>query len=98
MSSDNPQTAPVQISPLVEAAPHSIDELFSRDPFSYTQQDRRQIVAELRRQRLTWDAAEAAGKAAPKAKKAAAGPKTPKAPAQAVGLEALGLLGLDGKQ
>jgi hypothetical protein len=56
---------------LAEASPDSLGELFSRDPFSYTQLDRQRIVVELRAQRARWQAAEDAGRKAPRAQKAA---------------------------
>jgi hypothetical protein len=59
-----------QLNPLLEARVDSIDELFSRDPESYTKgpdgsqasgADMIAIVAGLRRQREIWEKAEAAG-------------------------------------
>lgn len=94
MQSDS-AAPPASESSLGEASPHSLDELFSRDPFDFTARDRGQIVAEFRRLRSTWDAAEAAGKAAPKAKKGSSA-ATPKGPAQAIDMSLLGLLGDDG--
>lgn len=86
-------TAPTQasalpsISPLAEAVPESLDDLFSKDPLQLTVSDRALIVASLREARVRWDLAEASGKrSAPKLKatpKAAADPK--------INLEDLGL-------
>ena len=56
-------------SPLAEASITSLDELFSRDPLSLSQQDLAAIVVELRRQRQRYIEAEAAGKRAPRAEK-----------------------------
>lgn len=50
-----------QTSPLAEANPKSLEELFSRDPFEFSEQDEIAIVAALRAQRANWAAAEAAG-------------------------------------
>jgi hypothetical protein len=55
-----PSTQP-QTSPLAEAKATSLEELFSRDPFEFTQQDEEAIVTELRKQRANWEAAEKAG-------------------------------------
>lgn len=49
-------------SPLQEANPSSLDELFSRDPLKLQQQDIRTIVEQLRAKRKEWLTAEAAGK------------------------------------
>lgn len=60
-------------SPLSEASPSSLDELFSRDPLDLSRTDRATIVAEFRRMAAQWRTAEASGakrapatKAAPK--------------------------------
>ena len=67
-------------SPLSEASPTSLDDLFSRDPLSLTRADKDKIIAELRAQRERWEIAERKPK------------KTPKAPLQvATNLEDLGL-------
>jgi len=55
---------------LAEAVPSSLDLLFSRDPEGYSQRDIAEIVAELRAQRVRYDAAEAAGKRPPRPKSA----------------------------
>lgn len=58
-------------SPLAEANPASLDELFSRDPLSLSNNDIARGVEALRAQRANWKIAEAQGKTkAPKAKKA----------------------------
>lgn len=64
---------PVQAnSPLAEASPTSLDELFSRDPLDLTDNDIEKIVNELRAKRALWLDAEAQGaKKAPKAAKKA---------------------------
>jgi hypothetical protein len=55
-------------NPLDEAKPQSLDAIFSMDPLDLQDKDIAVIVAELRRQRVTWLAAEATGKTrAPKA-------------------------------
>jgi hypothetical protein len=69
-------------SPLAEASPSSLDEYFSRNPRSMSDEDLRVIVKELRRQRERWKVAEAAG--------AVRAPKAPKTK-QAVSLADLGL-------
>jgi len=51
-----------EISPLAEPELNSLDELFSRDPFQYSDQDIAKIVNELRRARKNWAQAEAQGK------------------------------------
>jgi hypothetical protein len=62
------QTEPLP-SPLIEASPRSLDEIFSSDPLGLTNQELSVVVAELRKQALNWAAAEAAGKrSAPKTK------------------------------
>lgn len=55
-------------SPLAEANPDSLQELFDRDPLELTDADVERIVTELRDQRSRWVKAEAKGKkqAAPK--------------------------------
>lgn len=58
------------MSPLAEASPESLDELFSRDPLKLQDQDIEAIVKALREQRTRWRAAELAG--ATRAPKAAA--------------------------
>jgi len=56
--------------PLSFANPRSLDELFNRDPLDLADQDIDVIVAEFRKQRAAWLAAEGQpkAKAAPKAK------------------------------
>lgn len=49
-------------SPLAEATPDSLDELFRRDPLGLSDQDLDRIVAELRSRRAIWAKAEAEGK------------------------------------
>jgi hypothetical protein len=49
-------------SPLAQADPASLNELFLRDPLSLSEQDIDQIVAELRAQRARLAQAQAAGK------------------------------------
>lgn len=58
---DTPGPIP-QSTALAEATPDSLSELFSRDPEGYQRQDLDKIIAELRAQRVRW---EAAGAAAP---------------------------------
>lgn len=71
-----PEAAALLNSPLHEATPDSLDELFSRDPLELSDQDLDSIVAHLRAQRNQWHAEEAAGaKKASKKGKAAPGPK-----------------------
>lgn len=83
-------TTPAALSPLAEAVPESLDELFSRDPLSLTQQDLDKIIANLREARARWAAAEASGaKSAPRSAKAAAGPKVAAKPGMS--LDDLGL-------
>lgn len=53
---------PNETSPLAEARPTSLDELFSRDPLDLQDQDISIIITELRKQRALWAAAEAQGK------------------------------------
>jgi len=62
-------------SPLEEASKSSLAELFSMDPLKLTRQDRSTIVAEFRRVRGIWAAAQAQGKvsAAARAPKAIKG-------------------------
>ena len=55
-----PNTIP-QSTALAEANSNSLSELFSRDPEGYTRKDLDSIIAEMRNQRLRWDAAEKAG-------------------------------------
>ncbi len=58
-------------SPLVQAEPESIDELFSRDPLELTKEDLGKIVSILRAQRASWkldqQPAKAGGKPKPPA-------------------------------
>lgn len=64
---------PPPISPLAEASPFSLEEFFSRAPWTLSTEDRAKAVAIYRAQRAAWDLAEAGGaKRAPSAKKAAA--------------------------
>jgi hypothetical protein len=60
-------------SPLAEAIPESLDELFSRDPLQLAEPDIDKIVARLRAERANWDKEQAitAGKP-PRAKAGAA--------------------------
>jgi predicted DNA-binding transcriptional regulator YafY len=48
-------------SPLAEASPESLQELFDKDPLQLTSDDIERIVTELRAQRERWKAAEATG-------------------------------------
>lgn len=59
---------PTNESPLAEASPESLQELFDKDPLELTDHDVERIVAELREQRGRWTQAEKKGKkvAAPK--------------------------------
>lgn len=56
-------------SPLTEANPASLDELFSRDPLKLSDSDVDQIIEELRRKRMLWAKAELEGKKAKPRKK-----------------------------
>jgi hypothetical protein len=58
-------------SPLLEADPASLVELFNRDPLLYTKQDEDTIIRELRKLREAYTVAEAQGKK-PRAVKAKA--------------------------
>ena len=71
-------------SPLTEAEPESLDELFSRDPLELSTQDINKIVAHLRSLRHQWAADEAAG--ATKARKKG---KAAPAPKETISLEQL---------
>ena len=53
-------------TPLSEASPMSLVELFALDPLKLTRTDRDAIVAEFRRIRAVWAQAEALGKRPPK--------------------------------
>lgn len=75
MPNESPQQTSTLTSPLAEASPTSLEELFSKDPFEFSKQDEETIVKALRAQRANWVLAEAGGatkapgvKAAPKAK------------------------------
>lgn len=46
-------------SPLEEATPDSLQELFDRDPLQLTDSDIEKIVTELRAQRARWEVREA---------------------------------------
>lgn len=70
----DPQANP---SPLAEASPESLDELFSRDPLKLQTADLTRIIETLRTQRQRWRDAELSGATrAPRAAKSA----TPPAP------------------
>lgn len=43
-----------ELSPLQEADPKALDELFARDPLKLTHADRDVIVSEIRKQRVRW--------------------------------------------
>ena len=65
MTEPSPETA--LPSPLSEADPKSLEELFSLDPLKLSRADRDQIVTELRRARVKWEEAKTApSKGAPK--------------------------------
>lgn len=49
-------------SPLAEASPSSLQELFDRDPLQLTDPDIEKIVAELRAQRQRWESGQKASK------------------------------------
>lgn len=55
-------------TPLAEASPKSLVDLFSMDPLALTRIDRSAIVAEFRRLREVWKVAESQGKVAGTAK------------------------------
>lgn len=57
-------------TPLTEANPRSIDELFAADPLSLTDTDVDRITAELRKKRIEWEAEEDKKNSAPKRKDA----------------------------
>jgi hypothetical protein len=81
------ETKPADVNPLLEASSKSLDELFSRDPAGYTQQDLEAVVAELRRMAAKWQQEEASG-----ATKSKTGASVAKALKQQVnGLDDLGL-------
>lgn len=52
------EIAAAALSPLAEADARSLDELFSREPVSWSQADLELMVAAFRRQRLLWEAGE----------------------------------------
>ena len=79
-------TAP-QVSPLTEADPTSLSELFARDPLELSQRDLEVIVTELRAQRARYVAAQAAGQKPPRVAKA----KEPLAKGLNLSLDELGL-------
>ena len=56
-------------SPLAEASPASLDELFATDPLKLRDSDVDAIILELRRKRALWAKAESEGRKAPKVKK-----------------------------
>lgn len=65
--------APQSPSPLDEATPESLNDLFSRDPLDLAEPDIEKIVQYLRSARERWDTAESQGKkSAPRAAKAPA--------------------------
>lgn len=77
-------------SPLAEAVPESLDELFSRDPLKLQDSDLDKIIANLRAARQRWITAEASG--AKSAPRAGAKPKpVPHDPTKPLDLEDLGL-------
>lgn len=51
-----------QPSPLAEASPASLQELFDRDPLQLTDPDIERIVTELRAQRQRWEAGQKSSK------------------------------------
>jgi hypothetical protein len=51
-----------QTSPLAEASPESLDELFSTSPLGRTREEWLKVVEALRAQRARWQEDEAAGK------------------------------------
>lgn len=50
-----------QSTALAEAQVDSLSDLFSRDPESFTKQDKAKLIEALRAQRVKWAAAEATG-------------------------------------
>jgi len=82
----SPEANALLQSPLVQASPESLDELFSRDPLELSSQDIDKIVAHLRAQRHQWSADEAAG-----ATKARSKGKKPPAPKEKIALDQLDL-------
>lgn len=63
-------------SPLSEAKPESLAELFMRDPLELTRQDRDKMVSVLRTQRVEFEKSDAEAK--PRARKSAPKEKLPK--------------------
>lgn len=76
-----------QSQALAEASSDSLAELLSRDPEGYSRQDRAQVVAALRAQRVRWEAAEAAAPA----KRGPSGPKATLASTTSAKADDLGL-------
>lgn len=64
-----------EISPLAEASPTSLEDLFNKDPLSLTKQDRLQTILYLQRARDTFLKEDAAKVPKAKAAKAPAAPK-----------------------
>jgi hypothetical protein len=56
----------LESSPLAEASPTSLQEIFDKDPLSLTDEDIDRTVAELRAQRERWEKTEAKGRGKPK--------------------------------
>jgi len=67
-----PLASPSPPSPLAEASPDSISELYARDPLKLTDTDYLRIVENLRKERLRLESGAPQKKKAPKAKKASA--------------------------
>ena len=63
-------------SPLVEASPMSLDEIFSADPGTYGPKETAVVVRELREMSARWNLAEAAGKKSLSKKEPLAKPKS----------------------
>lgn len=78
-------------SPLLEANPASLNELFSRDPLGLSDRDLDVIIAEQRAQRARIEAAKRAGTKAPKAAKAPLPGQGPRLKNEDFSLDDLGL-------
>lgn len=78
---------PAEDSPLNEALPESLEELFSRDPLDLSDQDLDVMIAAYRAKRGVWLKAEVEAKAKPKGR----GPKVQVVAPKNLDLSSLGL-------
>lgn len=85
---DGPEVLRPTTSPLAEAKPESLNELFSRDPLTLTEEDAERICAVFRKERENWKPGEVARKTATKG--ASKGTRKIAAPAD-IDLKDLGL-------